>query len=57
MALVTHSLAQAAVATGGHGGRAWVWILGWLIVLAVIAGVVFYLSRRRRPRVRDGQRR
>jgi hypothetical protein len=52
-ALALHSahlvvLATVLAAGGHHGGRAWAWILGWLIMLAVIVGVIVYLARRRR---------
>jgi len=58
-ALTEHPTALAMLAAAGHGSRAWVWILGWLIVLAVLVGAVIVLSRHRgshpRYRDRDGQ--
>jgi hypothetical protein len=35
------------LAAGRGGGRAVIWILGWLIVLGVIVGAVIYAYRRR----------
>jgi hypothetical protein len=35
------------LAAGRGGGRAVIWILGWLIVLGAIVGAVIYTYRRR----------
>jgi hypothetical protein len=61
IALPTHpGSLDTVLAAGGHGGNAWAWIAGWLIVLAVIIGLVVYFYRRRRgphdqPHDRAGQ--
>ncbi|HKE65698.1 MAG TPA: hypothetical protein VKB59_13760 [Micromonosporaceae bacterium] len=46
---LAHPTPVAIVAASGthHGGRAALWIIGWLVVLAVVVGVVAYLVRRR----------
>jgi hypothetical protein len=37
-------------ATGHRGGNAVLWIVGWIIVLAVLAGAVYLSVRRRKMR-------
>jgi hypothetical protein len=43
--------ALAVVVAAGHrGGNALLWIVGWIIALAVVAGAVYLSVRRRKTR-------
>jgi hypothetical protein len=59
IALFTHSLLAATLplaAAAHRGGRAMVWIVGWLVILAALAGVVVWIVRsRRRPPEQGGR--
>lgn len=39
------------LAAGGRHGRRFVWIVGWLAILAALVALVVWLVRRRRPRI------
>ena len=38
----------ALLASGGRGGRAGLWIVGWLVVVAAVVALTISLIRRRR---------
>jgi len=50
--LTSHPAATASVllAAAHHGAHAPFWILGWIVIIALIIGAVVYFTRRhRRP--------
>jgi hypothetical protein len=56
-----HLIAASAspLAAGQRGGRAAIWIGGWLVVLLIVVGIAVYLARRggRRDDHRSGGKR
>jgi hypothetical protein len=49
----SHTLAAVApllAVAGHHGGRKFLWIVGWLAILAGLVALAVWLVRRRRPR-------